>query len=199
MINSKIVIYFIYIIFLLILPAFIFADQIDENLIKARLLSGKYLETVSAYPSNSKIDQAINIYNSVLSDSTATKLQKAEAKKEIAMCYQYKKEYDNEIKVLNEFMDDNDITIEDMEFALYQRGYVEYLKNDYQSAILTYTKLKNNFAYSGKNSKVPYGVYMWGLCLDALGDMAGAKAKYQEVIKEYDKHEAKTAAQWQIQ
>jgi len=73
---------------------------------------------------------------------------------------------------------------------LYQLGYIKYLLGKYEESKEIFKKLKNDFVYSGENSKVPYGIYMWGRCYEMEGNTEAAKSKYLEVINNYPEHSA---------
>ena len=180
--NSNI----IHLIFFLSFFLSLNADTLDDKLKQANILYTQYL----LKGCNECIDNAIEIYNSIITDKSNNDNEIERAKINLARAYYIKKEYEKSIKLFEELLINNNLTIEEQEKILYQLGYIKYLLGKYEESKEIFKKLKNDFVYSGENSKVPYSIYMWGRCYEMEGNTEAARAKYLEVINNYPEHGA---------
>lgn len=136
------------------------------------------------------IDKAIEIYNSIISNKAINNKEINKAKIGLAFSYYAKKEYSKAVEILEDVLESGELTEQEHEKVIYQMGYIKYLMGEYEEAIKIFKKLRNDFVYSGIGSKVPYGVYMWGRCLEAEGNTEAARIKYREVMDNYSEHPA---------
>ncbi len=141
------------------------------------------------------IDKAIEIYNSIITDIGVSEGIISKAKIGLARAYYAKKEYEKAARLYEDALKSDNLTITEQEKVLYQLGYIKYLMKEYEEAKEIFEKVKNDFIYTGQESKVPYAVYMAGRCYEAEGNTEGARIKYQEVIKDYPDHSASQYAE----
>lgn len=187
-------IFFIYFLFIFI--SNLQANQIYNDFQLAKNLTMKYFSGCQTC-----IDDAINTYTAIANNPSATLDDINNAKIEIGWCYCYKKDYNNAELIFADLLSDtnNGLSIYRKEVVLYQLGYVKYLNGKIMEAIDIFKRIKNDFAYTGKDSKVPFGIYMWGKCLEAEGNTKGARSKYEEVITNYPEHLAAQIAQREME
>ncbi|MCX7641554.1 MAG: tetratricopeptide repeat protein [Elusimicrobiales bacterium] len=171
--------------FLSFFLSFVNAGEIEDKLNQAQYNYTQYI-----LGCKDCIDRAIEIYSSIISGKSANNKEINRAKIGLVFSYYAKKEYSKAVEILEDVLKSEDLTEREQEKVLYQLGYIKYLMGKYGEAIEIFKKLKNDYVYKGQASKVPYGVYMWGRCLEAEGNTEAARIKYREVITNYPEHPA---------